>query len=71
MPMTCGKCEEKVKQVLKDVQGVQKVQVDLNEERVVVESSLSIFKLQSLLEEGTGKRAIIKGPHTYSINSVL
>lgn len=45
---------------LKDVKGVRYVDVDLKQERVVIESELSIFKVQLLLES-TGKPAIITG----------
>lgn len=61
--MTCEKCSDKVKQALNGVPGVEKVQVDVTEERVVVESNLSVFKLQSLLEQETGKRVIVRGKH--------
>ena len=44
--------------------------INLNEERVIVESSLPIFELQSLLES-TGKRVIIKGVGVKQFSSAV
>ena len=58
--MSCNSCVEKVKESLNGVEGVRKIEIDFKQERVVVESDVPIYKLQSLLES-TGKKVIIKG----------
>lgn len=58
--MSCQSCVDKVNKVLGGTEGVNKFQVDLSQERVIIESSLPIFQLQSLLET-TGKQVIITG----------
>lgn len=60
VPMSCQSCVDKVNGSLKGVEGINKFEVDLKQERVLVESSLPIYKLQSLLES-TGKKVVIKG----------
>lgn len=40
--------------------GVSSVSVDVGEERVLVESSLTSAEVQALIE-GTGRRAVLKG----------
>lgn len=58
--MSCQSCVDKVNATLKGVEGVRKVEIDLKQERVVIDSELTILKLQSLIET-TGKTAIVTG----------
>ncbi|XP_062850439.1 copper chaperone for superoxide dismutase [Trichomycterus rosablanca] len=58
--MTCESCVTAVKNALKTQPGVQSVQVELAEEKVLVETSLSSLEIQSLIES-TGRRAVLKG----------
>ncbi|XP_075044833.1 copper chaperone for superoxide dismutase [Mixophyes fleayi] len=58
--MTCEKCVNAVKSSLQGVQGVQDVNVSLESETVVVETTLPALEVQKLLES-TGRRAVLKG----------
>lgn len=70
VPMSCQSCVDSVNKVLSATEGVKTFEVDLIQERVVVESSLPIFKLHSLLET-TGKRAIITGVGSKKLASAV
>nr|XP_040035599.1 copper chaperone for superoxide dismutase-like [Gasterosteus aculeatus aculeatus] len=58
--MSCESCAVKVRAALEGKQGVSSVSVDVGEERVLVESSLTSAEVQALIE-GTGRRAVLKG----------
>ncbi|KAK3093845.1 hypothetical protein FSP39_020907 [Pinctada imbricata] len=58
--MTCNGCVNSVKKSLQGVEGVKSVQVNLDTDQVIVESSLPSSKVQSLIES-TGKRAVLQG----------
>lgn len=58
--MTCQSCVDAVEKALKETEGVQSVSVNLAQEQVVVESTLTSFQIQEILEN-TGRRAVLKG----------
>ncbi|KAL3878440.1 hypothetical protein ACJMK2_030790 [Sinanodonta woodiana] len=58
--MTCQSCVEAVRKSLSSVEGVQIVDINLENEHVVVESSLSSAKVKELIEQ-TGRPAVLKG----------
>ncbi|XP_037336748.2 copper chaperone for superoxide dismutase-like [Pungitius pungitius] len=58
--MTCESCAVKVRAALEGKPGVSSVSVDVGEERVLVESSLTTAEVQALIES-TGRRAVLKG----------
>ncbi|KAG5853253.1 hypothetical protein ANANG_G00071130 [Anguilla anguilla] len=58
--MTCNGCVNAVRTALEGTQGVQSVEIDLAQEQVLVESSLTSQEVQSLIES-TGRRAVLKG----------
>ena len=68
--MSCQSCVDKVNNVLHGVEGVTKFEVNLSQERVVVESSLPIYQLQALLE-ATGKHVIITGVGSKKLASAV
>lgn len=57
--MTCNNCVEKISQVLKN-NGISKFDIDLNSQSVVVTTSESVTRVESILES-TGKRTVIAG----------
>ncbi|CAG9858984.1 unnamed protein product [Phyllotreta striolata] len=58
--LTCNSCVDTVKKTLSKVEGIEDVQVHLEEQRVVVKSKLPTLKLLKLLES-TGKKVAVKG----------
>ncbi|GLV43239.1 uncharacterized protein CBL_14081 [Carabus blaptoides fortunei] len=58
--ITCESCVEVIKNSLKDVEGIKSVDVQLENESVVVESTLATDKILEILES-TGRKAVIKG----------
>ncbi|XP_069821347.1 copper chaperone for superoxide dismutase-like isoform X1 [Dendropsophus ebraccatus] len=58
--MTCEKCVRAVRSSLQGVMGIQNVDVSLDTEAVVVETTLPASEVQELLES-TGRRAVLKG----------
>ncbi|KAF9935715.1 hypothetical protein BGZ65_003117 [Modicella reniformis] len=58
--MTCQSCVTDVENVLKGVQGVKKYNIDLSEQRVVVEGSAPPSLLSRVLRS-TGKTVIVRG----------
>ena len=68
--MKCQSCVESVTRALKGIEGIRNVDVDLKDERVVVDSSLPIFEIQSLLES-TGKNVLIKGVGSKKLASAV
>lgn len=70
VPMVCQSCVDTVSKVLSGVEGVNNFEVDLSQERVVVESSLPIHQLHSLLET-SGKRVIVTGVGSKKLASAV
>ncbi|XP_004713619.1 copper chaperone for superoxide dismutase isoform X1 [Echinops telfairi] len=58
--MTCQSCVDAVRKSLHGVAGVQSVEVQLENQMVVVQTTLPSPKVQALLE-GTGRQAVLKG----------
>ncbi|XP_071833220.1 copper chaperone for superoxide dismutase-like isoform X3 [Apostichopus japonicus] len=58
--MTCQSCVDAIKNSFKDIAGVQSLTVNLAQEQVIVESILTSFQIQEILEQ-TGWRAVLKG----------
>ncbi|CAG9829116.1 unnamed protein product [Diabrotica balteata] len=58
--MTCESCVNAVKKSLANISGVQNVQVYLDEQRVVVQSTLPTLQVLKVLES-TGKKVAVKG----------
>ncbi|KAJ8246782.1 hypothetical protein GJAV_G00255350 [Gymnothorax javanicus] len=58
--MTCDSCVHAVRKALEGTPGVQSVQIDLQQEQVLVDSSLTSLEVQRLIES-TGRRAVLKG----------
>lgn len=58
--MTCNGCVNAVKKSLQGVDGVKSVDVNLEKEQVIVETTLPSDTIKNLIES-TGKRAVIKG----------
>ncbi|XP_059088410.1 copper chaperone for superoxide dismutase-like [Tigriopus californicus] len=58
--LTCQSCVEKTEKVLKGVPGINKFQVDLARQSVVVNSTLPSEAIISLIES-TGKKAVMTG----------
>ncbi|KAF9351020.1 hypothetical protein BGX34_000853 [Mortierella sp. NVP85] len=61
--MTCGSCVDDVVKVLGDVEGIKKYDIDLAEQRVVVEGSAPPSLVSRLLRS-TGKTVIVRGSGT-------
>uniref|UniRef100_A0A8J2WFM3 Extracellular superoxide dismutase [Cu-Zn] n=1 Tax=Daphnia galeata TaxID=27404 RepID=A0A8J2WFM3_9CRUS len=70
VPMVCQSCVDSVNKVLNGADEVKNFEVDLSQERVMVESSLPIHELQSLLES-SGKRVIITGVGSKKLASAV
>ncbi|KAM6159167.1 copper chaperone for superoxide dismutase [Rhynchocyon petersi] len=58
--MTCQSCVDAVRKSLQGVAGVQGVEVQLENQMVLVETTLPSSKVQALLE-ATGRQAVLKG----------
>lgn len=58
--MTCQSCTNSVEKALQTLKNVQKIEVDLNNQRVVVETSLPSSEILRCIED-TGCRAVLKG----------
>lgn len=58
--LTCQSCVEKTEKVLTGVPGINKFQVDLARQSVVVTSTLPSETIKSLIES-TGKQAVVTG----------
>jgi len=68
--MNCQSCVDSINQKLEGIEGIKNFEVRLQDERVVVESTLPIFELQSLLES-TGKDVLIKGVGSKKLPSAV
>ncbi|KAB1251624.1 Copper chaperone for superoxide dismutase [Camelus dromedarius] len=58
--MTCQSCVDAVRTSLKGIAGVQSVEVQLENQMVLVQTTLPSHEVQALLE-GTGRQAVLKG----------
>lgn len=58
--MTCDSCVDKVQKALKDVPGVNNVEINLEKQSVVVDTSLPTLDVQKKLES-TGKKVVVRG----------
>ncbi|KAM5317772.1 copper chaperone for superoxide dismutase isoform 2-T2 [Glossophaga mutica] len=58
--MTCQSCVDAVRKSLQGVAGVQSVEVQLENQMVLVQTTLPSQEVQALLE-GTGRQAVLKG----------
>lgn len=58
--MTCDACVNAIKSALANNSGIKSVDVDLQNQRVVIDTSLSTEEVQKLLES-TGRKAVVKG----------
>ncbi|KAG0355459.1 hypothetical protein BGZ54_001139, partial [Gamsiella multidivaricata] len=58
--MTCESCVKDVKKVLEGAEGIKKFDIDLKEQRVVVEGSAPPSAISRLLKN-TGKTVIVRG----------
>nr|KAF6281611.1 copper chaperone for superoxide dismutase [Pipistrellus kuhlii] len=61
--MTCQSCVDAVRASLQGVAGVQSVEVQLENQMVLVQTTLPSQEVQALLE-GTGRQAVLKGMGT-------
>jgi len=68
--MNCQSCVDAITKKLEGVQGIRNFEVNLHNEQVIVESTLPIFELQSLLES-TGKNVLIKGVGSKKLASAI
>jgi len=58
--MTCQKCVNKIRESLRNVKGIESVDISLDKETVIVETSLASAEVQQKIES-TGRRAVLKG----------
>ncbi|XP_069750081.1 copper chaperone for superoxide dismutase isoform X2 [Narcine bancroftii] len=58
--MSCESCVSSIRSALARVDGVYSVQINLNEEQVLVDTTLTSEEVQELIEN-TGRRAVLKG----------
>jgi copper chaperone for superoxide dismutase len=58
--MTCQKCVNKIRESLSEVKGIESIDISLDKETVIVETSLPSSEVQQKIES-TGRRAVLKG----------
>lgn len=58
--MTCQSCVDAVRKSLQGVAGIQGVEVQLENQTVLLQTTLPSQEVQALLE-GTGRQAVLKG----------
>jgi copper chaperone for superoxide dismutase len=58
--MTCENCVNKIRESLSDMKGIESIDISLDNETVIVETSLPSSEVQQKIES-TGRRAILKG----------
>ena len=58
--MTCQKCVNKIRESLSNVKGIENVDISLDKETVIVQTSLPSAEVQQKIES-TGRRAVLKG----------
>ncbi|XP_055487279.1 copper chaperone for superoxide dismutase-like, partial [Leucoraja erinacea] len=58
--MTCESCAKAVRNALQGVNGIDSVQIDVQQEQVVVDTTLTSGEVQALIE-GTGRRVLLRG----------
>ena len=68
--MNCQSCVDTIHKALEGVKGIRNIEVNLQNEQVIVESTLPIFEIQSFLES-TGKDVLIKGVGSKKLASAV
>jgi copper chaperone for superoxide dismutase len=58
--MTCQKCVNEIRESLSNVKGIESVDISLDNETVIVDTSLPSSEVQKKIES-TGRRAVLKG----------
>ncbi|XP_060711335.1 copper chaperone for superoxide dismutase-like [Hemiscyllium ocellatum] len=58
--MSCESCANAVRSALTGVNGIQSVDIDVNTEQVLIDTTLTSKEVQELIES-TGRRAVLKG----------
>lgn len=58
--MTCQECVNKIRESLSNVKGIETVNISLDNETVIIETSLPSSEVQKKIES-TGRRAVLKG----------
>jgi copper chaperone for superoxide dismutase len=58
--MTCQKCVNKIRESLSNVKGIENIDISLDNETVIVETSLPSSEVQQKIES-TGRLAVLKG----------
>jgi copper chaperone CopZ len=58
--MTCQNCVDSIRNVLLKVDGINNVQISLDQNSVIVDTNLSHLKIQEIIED-TGRKAVLKG----------
>ncbi|EXX69615.1 Ccs1p [Rhizophagus irregularis DAOM 197198w] len=61
--MTCNSCVESVKKVLTQIPGINRFDIDLNDQKVIVEGTAPPSAVSKKLKE-TGKKVIVRGQGT-------
>jgi copper chaperone for superoxide dismutase len=58
--MTCQECVNKIRESLSNVKGIETVNISLDNETVIIETSLPSSEVQKKIES-TGRWAVLKG----------
>lgn len=58
--MTCQKCVNQIEESMKDMEGIQNMEISLEHGTVVVETDLPYAVIQERIEK-TGRQAVLKG----------
>jgi len=58
--MSCQNCVDKIRESLGSLEGIERVDISLAKETVIVETSLPSAVVQKKIES-TGRRAVLKG----------
>lgn len=58
--LTCQECASKVQRALSEVTGINSINIDVEKQSVVVETSLPSQIIKEAIQS-TGKRAVLKG----------
>lgn len=67
--MSCESCANAIRNALAGVNGIHSVQINLSEEQVLVDTTLTSGEVQALIE-GTGRRAVLKGMGTSTLRDL-
>lgn len=58
--MTCQKCVDLVRNTLTGIDGIENIDISLENNNVIVETNLPYFIIQEKIEQ-SGKKAVLKG----------